>query len=100
MKVDRKGPQAPSVGGAGAVQPAAGAPTPTSSQANDQVSVSETARQLAQLRAAVGDVEPDAAISAAKVEGLRSIMAKGQYSADLEDVARKLLRDALGGLLR
>ena len=39
------------------------------------------------------------AIRQEKVQGLRAVMAKGQYSADLEDVARALLRDVLGGLL-
>ena len=99
MKVDdRKGPQQPIVSGAGAIQPAAGTAGPSGTPATDQVSVSDTARRLAQLRAEVGDVSVEG-IRQEKVEGLRAVMAKGQYSADLEDVARKLLRDALGGLL-
>jgi len=97
MKVDeRKGPQAPNVGGPGAIQPAAGTASPSAPSATDQVSVSDTARRLAQLRAEVGDVSVDAV---RQEKGLRAVMAKGQYSADLEDVARKLLREVLGGLL-
>ena len=99
MKVDeRKGPQAPNVGGPGAIQPAAGTASPSAPSATDQVSVSDTARRLAQLRAELGDVSVEG-IRQEKVEGLRAVMAKGQYSADLEDVAQKLLRDVLGGLL-
>jgi hypothetical protein len=30
------------------------------------------------------------------VRGLQAVMAKGQYSADIRDVARKLLREILG----
>ena len=99
MKVDeRKGPQAPNVGGPGAIQPAAGTASPSAPSATDQVSVSDTARRLAQLRAEVGDVSVEA-VRQEKVQGLRAVMAKGQYTADLEDVARKLLREVLGGLL-
>jgi anti-sigma28 factor (negative regulator of flagellin synthesis) len=34
-----------------------------------------------------------------KVEGLSAVMAKGQYSADVRDVARKLLRHVLEELV-
>jgi len=99
MKVDdRKGLQAPTLSGPGAVQPAGGTAGPSGTPATDQVSVSDTARRLAQLRAEVGDVSA-ASVRQEKVEGLRAVMAKGQYSADIEDVARKLLRDVLGGLV-
>jgi len=99
MKVDdRKGLQGPRVSGPGAIQPAAGAAGPSGTPATDQVSVSDTARRLAQLRAEVGDVSVET-VRQEKVQGLRAVMAKGQYSADLENVARKLLREVLGGLL-
>ena len=97
MKVDdRKGPQG--LSGPGAIQPAAGTVGLSETPVADQVSVSDTARRLAQLRAELGDVSVEG-IRQEKVEGLRAVMAKGQYSADLEDVAQKLLRDVLGGLL-
>ena len=99
MKVDeRKGPQEPRLGGPGAIQPAAGTSGPSAPPVSDQVSVSDTARRLAQLRAEVGDVRVDA-VRQEKVQGLRAVMAKGHYSADLEGVARKLLREVLGELL-
>jgi len=99
MKVDdRKGLQTPSVGAVGAVQPA-GTTGPSAVSTTDQVSVSDTARQLAQLKAALGDVGQVDAARQQKLQGLRAIMAKGQYSADLEDVARKLLRQVVGDLL-
>ena len=99
MKVDdRKGPQEARLSGPGAIQPAAGAAGPSGTPATDHVSVSDTARRLAQLRAELGDVSVET-IREAKVQGLRAVMAKGQYSADIEDVARKLLRDVVGGLL-
>ena len=100
MKVDdRKGLQTPAVGALGAVQPAAGTAGPSAPSTTDQVSVSDTARQLAQLKAEVGDVAQVDATRQEKIQGLRAVMAKGQYSADIEDVARKLLRQVVGDLL-
>lgn len=64
--------------------------------ADDQVSVSETARQLAILRIGVGNVS---LVREEKVTGLRAVMAKGQYSADFQNVARDILRELLGQLL-
>ena len=100
MKInDGKGVQGSLLDGTGAVRPApagadrhaeAGAPT------TDQVSVSETARRLAQLHAGVGD---PGIVRNDKVEGLRAVMAKGRYSADLNQVADKFLRETLSGLV-
>jgi len=64
--------------------------------ADDQVSVSETARQLAILCVGVGNVS---LVREGKVTGLRAVMAKGQYSADFQNVARDVLRELLGQLL-
>jgi flagellar biosynthesis anti-sigma factor FlgM len=101
MKIDDgKGVQGPRLDGAAPVRsastPGAGRSGGTGAPAGDQVSVSDTARQLAQLRAEVGD---PGAVQQEKVDGLRAIMAKGHYSADLADVAQKFLRETLGGLL-
>lgn len=93
MKVnDRKGLADPQVIGLGGVRPEGGTPPPTP-PAGDQVSVSEAARELLRLRAEVGDV---GAVDQAKVENLASVVAKGQYTADLREVARRLLRELIG----
>jgi hypothetical protein len=60
------------------------------------VSVSDAARELARLRAEVGDLD---AIRGEAVSGLSAVMAKGQYSADFRMVAQKVLRELLGELL-
>jgi len=99
MKVDDRKGLTPGVGAVGAVQPAAGTAGPSAPSATDQVSVSDTARQLAQLKAQVGDVGQVDAAHQEKIQGLQAVMAKGNYSADLEDVARKLLRQVVGELL-
>jgi flagellar biosynthesis anti-sigma factor FlgM len=100
MKIeDGKGVQGPRVDPTGSSRPAAkgavrgaeaGAP------AGDQVSVSDTARHLAQLRVQVGDPH---AVRQDRVASLQSVMAKGQYSADIGDVAEKFLREKLGEIL-
>jgi flagellar biosynthesis anti-sigma factor FlgM len=64
--------------------------------ARDRVSVSDAARDLVQLRAALGEID---APRQEKVTALRAMMAKGSYGADPEQVARKLLREVLGELL-
>jgi len=51
---------------------------------------------LASLRTEVGPLHLP---RAEKVAGLRAVMAKGNYSADLQDVARKFLRELLEQLL-
>jgi anti-sigma28 factor (negative regulator of flagellin synthesis) len=93
---ERKGVLDPQVGGAGAVRPEGGAEPPGGSPDIDRVSVSQAARDLALLRVGVGDV---GAVDQEKVAGLSAVMARGQYSADLRDVARKLLREILGELV-
>jgi anti-sigma28 factor (negative regulator of flagellin synthesis) len=98
MKIhDRKGVLDPRVGGPDAIQSESlrgpAAPGPGSP---DQVSVSELGRSLARFRAEVGDVNE---IRDDRVRGLQAVMAKGQYSADIRDVARKLLRELLGQVL-
>jgi|SRR5690349_8210080 len=69
---------------------------PAPAAAEDRVSVSDTARDLARLRADLGPVE---LFREDKVASIRDVMAKGQYSADPPDVARHLLRDVLAQLL-
>ncbi len=96
MKIDDKGLQGPRLDGGAAVRPATGGATGTTAPRTDVVNVSDTARQLAQLRTDVGD---PMAIREDKVEGLRAVMAKGHYSADLGAVATKFLRETLGELL-
>jgi flagellar biosynthesis anti-sigma factor FlgM len=101
MKInDGKGVQGPGIDGTGAARPAPAAGASRGAEviapAADQVSVSETARQLAQLHADVGD---PLAVRADKVEGLRAVMAKGHYSADIQQVAQKFLHETLGHLL-
>ena len=96
MKVnERKGPIDPAVAGP-AVRPDGGAVAPEPPAAADKVSVSDAARDLARLRGAVGDVNT---VDTEKVSGLSAVMAKGQYSADVRDVASKVLRSILGELL-
>ena len=98
MKIqERKGVLDPRLGGPDAVRPdggsSSGSPAPGS---GDQVTVSEAARELARLRAEVGDL---GAVRQDRVEGLAAVMAKGQYSADFDDVAEKILRELLGEVL-
>jgi anti-sigma28 factor (negative regulator of flagellin synthesis) len=96
MKVnERKGAIDPAVAGS-AVRPDGAAAAPEPPAAADRVSVSAAARDLARLRSAVGDVNT---VSAERVSGLSAVMAKGQYSADVRDVAAKVLRSILGELL-
>jgi flagellar biosynthesis anti-sigma factor FlgM len=96
MKVnDRKGVGSPHVVGPSGVRPD-GLILPPAPPAGDQVSVSEAARELARLRAEVGDV---GIVDQTKVENLASVVAKGQYTADLREVARRLLRELIGDVL-
>ena len=60
------------------------------------MSVSEAARELARLRGEVGDV---GFVDQTKVENLASVVAKGQYTADLREVARRLLRELIGDVI-
>jgi anti-sigma28 factor (negative regulator of flagellin synthesis) len=96
MKVnERKGLIDPAVAGP-AVRPDGGAVAPEPPASTDKVSVSDAARDLARLRGEVGDVNT---VNVEKVSGLSAVMAKGQYSADVRDVATKVLRSILGELL-
>lgn len=98
MKIhERKGVLDPRLGGPDAIQSEShGGVTAPSPGSPDQVSVSDLGRQIARFRADVGDVND---IREDKVRGLQAVMAKGQYSADIRDVARKLLREILGQVL-
>jgi anti-sigma28 factor (negative regulator of flagellin synthesis) len=53
-------------------------------------------RLLAGLKAEVGPLD---VLREEKVTGLRAVMATGNYSADIQDVARQFLRELLGQLL-
>jgi flagellar biosynthesis anti-sigma factor FlgM len=96
MKVDgRKGQPIPGIAAPGDVRPET--PADAAGEAgNDRVSVSGTARELAALRAAVGDV---GAVRQEKVASLQAVMAKGSYSADPPAVAESVLRAVLADLL-
>ena len=64
--------------------------------AEDRVSVSDTARELARLRSDLGPVD---LLRPERVASIQDVMAKGQYSADPPRVARDFLRDILTQLL-
>lgn len=64
--------------------------------ADDMVSASETAREVAVLRIGVGD---PGAVRSERVTGLREVMAKGQYDPDVREVARDVLRELLSDLV-
>ena len=64
--------------------------------AADRVSVSDMGHLLAGLKAEVGPLD---VLREEKVTRLRAVMAKGTYSADIQDVARQFLRELLGQLL-
>jgi flagellar biosynthesis anti-sigma factor FlgM len=59
----------------------------------DRVNVSDTARQLAGLRALVGDVD---GIRPERVAVLQAAIDAGTYAPDGDAVARAVLRDSLG----
>jgi hypothetical protein len=96
MKVnDRKGLIDPALGVSHGVPHGPGAAAPIGGD-GDQVTVSGAARELARLRGEVGDV---GAVDQEKLRGLAAVMARGQYSADLRDVAKKMLRELLSDVL-
>jgi negative regulator of flagellin synthesis FlgM len=96
MKVDdRKTVLDPRVGGAQTPAPGGQAPVSGGAPAADQVSVSDTARDLAKLRSAVGD--PDA-VREEKIAKLREAVENGSYHPDVRETAKKLLRELLGDL--
>ena len=61
-----------------------------------RVSVSDMGHLLAGLKAEVGPLD---VLREEKVTGLRAVMARGNYSPDIQDVARQFLRELLGQLL-
>jgi negative regulator of flagellin synthesis FlgM len=61
--------------------------------ASDEVSLSDRATQLGQLKA---KLKADGAFDAAKVARLREAIAKGDYKVNAEVVADKLIADAKG----
>ena len=94
MKInERKGVLDPQLAGAEPVR-ADGRPAVQSEGAEgDRVNVSDTARQLAGLRAAVGDLD---AVRPERVAVLQAAIDAGRYTPDPTAVARALLRDAVG----
>lgn len=86
----------PRIGGAGGVAPDGGAGATTGPGGGDQVSVSETARALARLKAEVGD--PGAA-DEYRVATVRALTERGGYTPDVRGAAEGFLREAAGDLL-
>jgi|SRR5581483_6301023 len=81
----------------GAPRPDGGAPAPAApSTGEDRVSVSQAARDLAQLREQVGPLDGVRTETVSHVQGL---IASGQYAPDLHHVATNVLRDVLGELV-
>ena len=97
MKIDeRKGVLDPQLAGTDPLRPgdrAAGAPN---APAGDRVSVSDTARELVALRAAVGD---PGAVRQDRVAVLQAAVDAGGYAPDVQAVARTLLRELIGDAL-
>lgn len=67
--------------------------TPESAAGGDRVDVSEAARVLAGLR----DDDPE---RAAKVERLRKAVEDGTYDPDVNEVARRFLREVVGPFVK
>jgi hypothetical protein len=96
MKVsERKGILDPRLGGASGVTPGGETPPAAGPGGGDQVSVSEMARELARLRAEVGDVEG----GNERVAALAAAADRGVYVPDVRAAAEGLLREALSDLL-
>ena len=97
MKVnERKGLVSRGVEGSGAIRPDAPSEAPPPGSAEDRVTVSDTARELARLRSELGPVD---LMRADRVVSIQDVMAKGQYSADPPRVARDFLGEILAQLL-
>jgi len=98
MKIDEhKGVLDSQLAGLDPVRPEAGGKVPLpAAPAGDRVSVSDTARQLAGVRAEVGDV---GAVREQRVTGLRAAIDQGQYRPDLHQVARSVLREVMSDVL-
>jgi len=65
-------------------------------RAPDRVGVSDMGRLLVGL---TGELGPLDVLREEKVTELRAVVAQGNYSADVQDVARQFLRELLGELL-
>jgi len=97
MKVDdRKTVLDPRVGGTPAPAPGGHAAVGGTAPASDRVSVSDTARDLARLRAAVGDA---GTVREEKIAALREAVENGSYHPDVRETAKKLLRELIGDLV-
>lgn len=97
MKIDeRKGVLDPQLAGADPIRPGDRAAVAPSAPAGDRVSVSDTARELAALRAAVGD---PGAVRHDRVAVLQAAVDAGRYAPDVQAVARTLLREVIGDAL-
>ena len=59
----------------------------------DRVSMSDTARQLAGLRAAIGDLD---AVRPERIAVLQAAIDGGRYTPDVHAVAQALIRDSVG----
>ncbi len=64
--------------------------------ADDRVSVSEAARELARLRAEVGPID---VVRAERVGSLRATVSAGRYQPDVGAVAGSVLRELVAQLL-
>jgi flagellar biosynthesis anti-sigma factor FlgM len=94
MKItERKGVLDPQLAGADPVRPESRATVVGDSVTGDRVNVSDTARQLAGLRAAIGDVD---GVRPERVAVLQAAIDAGRYAPDASDVARAVLRNAVG----
>ncbi len=100
MKIDdRKGVLDPQLAGTDGIRPdgrGPAAPGASPAPAGDRVSVSDTARQLAGLRAAVGDLD---AVRTDRIAALQAAIDAGRYAPDAGAVARSVLRDVLGDVV-
>src|SRR5881394_257442 len=94
MKIDeRKGVLDPQLGGVDPLRPDGRAPAAPAPAAGDRVSVSDTARELAGLRGAVGDL---GAVRLERVAVLQAAIDAGRYVPDVDATARGLLREMIG----
>ena len=99
MKItDGKGVLDPQLTGPDGIRGERGGKTEgTTPAAGDRVSVSEAARDLARLRAQVGELDEG---REDRVSELRAALAAGQYRVDPTAVARSVLRDLLSDQVR
>ena len=98
MKIDdRKGVLDPQLVGTDPTRPDGRAAVPPAAQTGDRVSVSDTARQLAGLRAAVGDLD---GVRQERVAVLQSAIDAGRYDVDPQAVAQSFLREVTADALR